>query len=429
MNISVRPLAAHDDCEVAIVGAGPYGLAAAAHLSAANVAIRVFGETMSFWRQNMPIGMTLRSPWIASHIPDPQQRFSLDAYCYEQKIDRPSPLPRENFIAYGGWFQQRVVPDLDRRRVIRIDAAGDGFRLLLEDGHSVLAKRVVMATGLLHQEYRPAAFQGLPRDLVSHSSDHNCFDSFRGRRVAVIGRGQSACESAVLLREAGAEVELICRGGIAWIGDPGRRSAFRKKMRSLLGQRLIPPSQVGPFPYSWLVEAPGIVRRLPGESRARITERCLLATAGVHLRARLQDTVVNETRQICDVRRETDRVALALDSGTRLFDHVLLATGYRPDVGKISALAPLHHGITTRDGSPILSAGMESSLRGLHFAGSSAVASFGPLLRFIAGAGFAARSIARSVRGERRMSRTLAESGSAPRGPIASSLMARRDCA
>jgi cation diffusion facilitator CzcD-associated flavoprotein CzcO len=51
------------DCDVAIIGAGPYGLAAAAHLNAANgIDIRVLGRPMSFWDEQMPRGMRLRSP-------------------------------------------------------------------------------------------------------------------------------------------------------------------------------------------------------------------------------------------------------------------------------------------------------------------------------------------------------------------------------
>ena len=68
-----------NDCEVAVIGAGPFGLATAAHLKSAKVATRVFGEPMSFWRQHMPDGMKLRSPWVASHIAHPENQLSLDA--------------------------------------------------------------------------------------------------------------------------------------------------------------------------------------------------------------------------------------------------------------------------------------------------------------------------------------------------------------
>ena len=46
--------------EIAVIGAGPYGLSIAAHMADANISTRVFGDTMSFWR-NMPKGMKLRS--------------------------------------------------------------------------------------------------------------------------------------------------------------------------------------------------------------------------------------------------------------------------------------------------------------------------------------------------------------------------------
>ncbi len=59
MSLSRREI----DCEVVIVGAGPYGLSAAAHLKAAHIDFRIFGDPMSFWRDHMPAGMMLRSGW------------------------------------------------------------------------------------------------------------------------------------------------------------------------------------------------------------------------------------------------------------------------------------------------------------------------------------------------------------------------------
>jgi len=398
MNVALRPIPSEADCEVAIIGAGPYGLATAAHLRASNVSIRVFGDAMSFWRRNMPNGMKLRSPWIATHIAAPHGRYTLDDYFHGANLPLPDLLPVENFIDYGAWFQKRVVPDLDTRAVVQVSEHDGGFRLALEDGVNFFARRVVMATGLLNHEYRPTQFDGLPRELVMHSCEHTDSERFRGRHVAVVGRGQSACESAALLHEAGAEVEIICRGGLVWNADPDRHGALRKTVRSLLGNALIPPSQVGPFPFNWLVEAPGLIRHLTEQARDRLNEHCLRATAILWLRPRLQDVPINEGRRILDVRRDGHHIALTLDNGTRRFDHVLLATGYRIDVDKMSVLEPPLRGRIARHGAqPMLSAGFESSVGGLHFVGASAVASFGPLLRFIAGAGFAARRITRSV--------------------------------
>src|ERR1700722_12985150 len=207
-----------NSCEVAVIGAGPYGLSVAAHLKAAGVATLVFGKPMAFWRHNMPKGMMLRSPWRATHISNPSGTLSLDAYAAAHGIADNRLLPLQDFVAYGEWFQRHAIPDVDRRAVRSIEATADGFRLTLDDGESVSAGRIVVATGLRHQEYRPEAFREAPAALVSHSSEHTEFEKFRGKRIAVIGRGQSACESAALLAEAGAEVELISRGDIHWLG-------------------------------------------------------------------------------------------------------------------------------------------------------------------------------------------------------------------
>ena len=399
MNIAVNPFRLHDHCEVAIVGAGPYGLAVAAHLRAANVSIRIFGDALSFWRDHMPDGMKLRSPWVATHIAEPRGCHRLDDYFAEAGLAIPKLLPVEQFIDYGRWFQCRVAPDLDPRAVTCIDACEGGFRLALADGDTLVARRVIMATGLLGHEHRPAEFDGLPRELVSHSCEHRGSQEFRGKRVAVIGRGQSACESAALLHEAGAEVELICRGDLSWNADPDQRGSLRKAVRSMLGNMLIPPSQVGPFPYSWLNETPGTIHRLSQSARDHVNENSLGATAILWLRPRLQDVPVNARRTIMAAHRIGDQVALTLDNGTRRYDHVMLATGYRTDVDKMKLLDPrLRQRIARYRGLPVLSNGMQSSVPGLHFVGAAAVGSYGPLLRFIAGAGFAARQVTRAAR-------------------------------
>jgi hypothetical protein len=101
---------------------------------------------------------------------------------------------------------------------------------------------------------------------------------------------------------------------------------------------------------------------------------------------------------IRSVKTQGSKVAIELDAGARSYDHVLLGTGYRIDIAKLGVLSTELIGSVARTGgSPVLGAGFESSVSGLHFAGASAVASYGPLMRFIAGAGYAARSVTRSV--------------------------------
>src|SRR5262245_7309568 len=128
-------------CNIAIVGAGPYGLSTAAHLKGASVeGVRVFGECMSFWDRHMPVGMLLRSPWAASHLADPGQQWTLDVFRSMSGNHLSSPVPLNRFVDYGRWFQSRAVPDLDPRKVARIESNnGSGYRLRLEDGEPVTA--------------------------------------------------------------------------------------------------------------------------------------------------------------------------------------------------------------------------------------------------------------------------------------------------
>src|SRR5487761_781267 len=120
MNLAFNRVHSDADCDVAVIGAGPYGLATAAHLRASNVNIRVFGEAMAFWRRNMPSGMKLRSPWIATHIADPLGRHKLDEYFGEARRPAPELLAVEDFIEYGAWFHNRVATDLDTRTVMQV---------------------------------------------------------------------------------------------------------------------------------------------------------------------------------------------------------------------------------------------------------------------------------------------------------------------
>jgi hypothetical protein len=398
-----------DDCEVAVIGSGPYGLAVAAHLRSAAVSTRVFGRPLSFWREHMPKGMRLRSPWIATHIADPEKRFSLDVFAREAALEPQDQLPIERFVQYGDWFQRQTVPDLDPRKVLRVENATLGFRLALEDENVIHAGRVVVAMGLANQELRPPQFAGVDRALVSHTCEHSGLDKWRGRRVAVVGRGQSACESATLLREAGSQVDLICRGEVRWVGmapgDAERARDWRWRLRELLQA----PSAVGPFPWNWLNELPGLERLLPDGMRSWIGTRSLRAASAWWVMPGLDGVQVRAGRAIKSVAGRGESVAVELDDGVHEYDHVLLGTGYRIDIAKLGVLAPELLGkINCRAGSPMLGTGLESSVPGLHFVGASAVDSHGPLLRFIAGAGYAGRSVTRRALAHRRWAKRYA---------------------
>jgi FAD-dependent urate hydroxylase len=387
---------------VAVIGAGPHGLAVAAHLRGAGVPVRCFGDPLGFWRHHMPAGMILRSPIRATHIADPKRELTIEHFERDtgRSLRRPSLL-LEEFNDYGAWFQQQVVPDLDFRRVADVRRDPGGFALRLDDGETLEASHVVVATGTAAFARRPEPFASLPPSLVSHSSDHATLASFASKRVAVIGAGQSALESAALLSEAGAAVEVLVRAEqINWLPDDTQpRASTRRRIDIPL-----PPTAVGGRASGWIAAAPDAFRRLPASLKPWVFQRCLRPAGSGWLRARLEHVVYTCGVSVTAAQPHDGAVRLELDDGSqRIVDHVLLGTGFTIDVSRYGLLASdLVAAIQTSDGYPRLGPGLESSVDGLHFVGAAAALSFGPVMRFVVGGWYAAPAVTLRILGRRQ---------------------------
>src|SRR5690348_8733119 len=170
--------------DIAIIGAGPYGLSIASHLRARGVDFRIFGSPMHTWRTQMPEGMRLKSEGFASTLYDPESAFTLGRYCQQRGIqysDIGFPIPLETFTAYGQEFQKRFVPHLEDKAVVSLDRTSAGFQISLAGGETAAARKVVVAVGISHFQHVPPVLSSLPDDFVSHSSRHRTFEKFRGR--------------------------------------------------------------------------------------------------------------------------------------------------------------------------------------------------------------------------------------------------------
>jgi thioredoxin reductase len=392
-------------CDIAIIGAGPYGLSIAAHLRARGADFRVFGTPLSTWRTAMPNRMLLKSDGFASSLSAPAPDSTLADYCRAHDLPyHPTdiPVPIQTFIEYGLDFQRRFVPDLEECVVTSVARNGRGYRLTLDDGQELDARRVVVAAGLTHFAITPELFAGLPAEQVTHASAHNDFAAFDGKDVTVIGAGSSAVDIAIALATAGARPRLVARAPSVHFTSPpdGHGSG-------LIGRLRKPPSGLGPGWRSRLCcDVPLLFRYVPARWRPEIVRRHLGPSSPWHLKPAFDSSVEVLTdyaigSAACNGKVRLDLVGRQAEPAMTVeTDHVICATGYRTDVDRLSFLdADLRKDLRTVAGAPVLSRGFESSVPGVYFAGIAAAVSFGPLMRFMYGDAFAAQRISSQLAG------------------------------
>ena len=389
--------------DVAIVGAGPYGLSIAAHLKNSGMSFRIFGRPMDSWVAHMPKGMLLKSDGFASDIYDPDARLTLERFCAERGIEYSHtqiPVRLDTFSSYGLAFRQRIVPELEEKMVVALDEAPGGFSLRLDDGQSVAARRVVLAVGITHFEHMPEDLAHLPAELLSHSYRHHDLEKFRGREVVVLGGGSSAIDMAILLHESGARVQLVARQkALKFHGAPETRT------RSLWERIRKPQSGIGPGLKTKLyADAPNLFRLLPEQTRLDIVRRTLGPAGGWFTKDKLMKNVplvLGCTTERAEARDGKVHLHLRWTDGKQqeiVADHVIAATGYKVNMERLKFLNPaIRSRVKTLQGSPVLSSNFESSVPNLHFVGIAAATSFGPVMRFAFGAGFTARKLAQSM--------------------------------
>ncbi len=395
--------------DVAIIGAGPYGLSLAAHLSEAGVEYRIFGKAMDAWKANMPPGMLLKShPWSTS-LYDPGSSFTLRQFCAERAIayhDSLMPLPLETFIDYGMAFQKRLVPKVEPKLLVALEPGAPGFLATFDDGEIVSARRIVLATGVHPFKYTPEVLSHLPANVLSHSGDYGPLDAFAGKEIAVLGSGASAIDIAALLHEKGASVSLIARTAeLRFANPPKEQRSLLRRLAYPLRHLLRPGSGIGD---SWLLkvcaDAPGLIHAMPSQWRLHLVR----TTLGPLGHASMQDRVIGKLSVLlgrrlegASVRGDQLDLRLAAHDGlteTRRFDHIIAATGYRIDLRRLEFLSSaVLARIDTVEYSPVLSENYESSVPGLYFIGPASANSFGPVTRFVFGAKHPSRRLMRRL--------------------------------
>ena len=390
--------------EVVIIGAGPYGLSLAAHLKAAGISHRIFGAPMSFWRENMPERILLKSAGFALSLYDPISKFTLKRYCAEKGIhyaDVGHHVALDTFRSFGLEFQRRIVPYLEQEWVERVEAKGDGFSITLASGTVAFCNRVILAVGVSLFAHVPEELERFSKQHVSHTSDINDLSRFEGKRVAVVGAGASAVDMAALLHETGAEVHLISRRETIEFPSSGPEG----RSRTLLDRVLKPMTSIGTgWKSVFCAQAPLLFRQMPSGFRHKVVKRYLGPAPGHFLRDRVVGKVqMHLGCKLSSAHATAEGVSLRLSSASGekhlKLDHVVAGTGFRFDINRLNFLSPeIRNGVRLDQHAPKLTANFESSVPGLHFVGMAAAPTFGPLLRFACGAEFACARLSRHLR-------------------------------
>lgn len=367
------------DADLLVIGAGPYAYSAAAHAQAQGITTRIVGKPMSFWRDQMPADMFLRSgrDWSL----DADGEHSFEAYFEDRGHDPAAhdPIAISVFLDHTEWFRDHKRLDVEELMVDSLTATDGRFEAGMSDGSSITAAKVLAAPGIAHFAQLPGWFEQVPADRRTHTSERVTFDDLAGARVAVIGGRQSAYEWAALLCDHGASrVDVIHRHDtprfekVSWaFVDPyvAQTVAHRGWWRTLSEERrqaiALEFWQVGRLTLeAWLTPRldPGVVRSRP----------------------RTQVTAVDATDANC--------VRLALSDGDLLeVDHVIAACGYRADLAAVPYLTGVIDRVSVTDGFPDLSPGLETTLPGLYVTGFAATRDFGPFYGFTKGCPSAAR--------------------------------------
>lgn len=377
--------------DLLIIGAGPFGLSMAAQASGRGIEYLAVGKPMGFWRENMPVGMYLRSDcdW---HL-DPLGVHTIDSYLETQGLRRADvePLSLSFYLGYARWFEEQlqIQPTPVRvRQLDHIEGRNYAFRASLESGEVITARRVVIAVGFEYFKNRSQSVINLfPPGRFTHTCDLVDFSGLRGRRCLIIGGRQSAFEWAALLNESGAAAVHVSHRH----DSPAFAAADWSWVKPFV-------DGMAADPWSYLrlseEEKRAISRRLWVEGRLKIEP---------WLEPRIKkDTIKLWPRtQVAACRELPDgELRVTLDNGQALHvDDVILATGYRVQIDQVPFLARgnMLGKLVTRNGFPVLDEQLQSSVPGLFITSMAATQDFGPFFAFTVSARTSAKLIGKAI--------------------------------
>ena len=371
-----------------IIGSGPFGLALAAYVKSLNLDYLAVGKPMEFWKTNMPEGMFLRS--ASNWSLDPTEQASILHYLATlgKSPAEVEPLSRAFYLEYCQWFQEQHNLQCLPFYVTKLYKLGERFRAILENGDVIEAKNIVVAIGMGYFRNLPSELTDLlPEGRFRHTVEAVQFKSLKGKRVLILGGRQSAFEWTALLHDEGAaEVHLVYRHESPQFAESDW-------------------TWVEPLVDS-MVDNPGWFRNLTQQEKDAISMRLwsegrLKLESWLEKRVMKQNTHIHpKTKLIFCTERLDAALNICLDNGESfVVDDVILATGYKMDLGQISFLmrGNLFKNIAVNNSFPVLDEHFQSSVKGLYFTSMPAMQDFGPFFRFTVSVRASAKMIGNAI--------------------------------
>ncbi|MGH3103566.1 MAG: flavin-containing monooxygenase [Gaiellaceae bacterium] len=194
--------------DVVVIGGGQAGLAASHELTRAGVEHVVL--------ERGRIGETWRGRWNSFCLVTPNWTVQLPGYPYDGD-DPDGFMPRDETVAYLELYAADFrAPLREGIEVTSLEITREGRLLLRTSGGDIRAESVVVGTGAYQRPHRPPGASTLPPGLLQIDvEDYRDPEALPSGKVLVIGSGQSGCQIAEELLEAGREVFLAC-GRAPW---------------------------------------------------------------------------------------------------------------------------------------------------------------------------------------------------------------------
>jgi cation diffusion facilitator CzcD-associated flavoprotein CzcO len=358
------------DTSLLVIGAGPYGVAAAARAVERGIDTVIAGRPMGFWTEHMPNGMFLRSrpDW---HL-DASGVHTFEAFLEERGISAADidPVPIGVFLDYAAWFQQQKGLTVRDSLVSRLTTQDGRFAAFFDDGTEIAADTVVAAPGAGYFQRLPEWSTSVPSGIGVHTAELIRFEELRGARVLIVGGRQSAYEWAALLGDHGAErVDIVHRHDVprfervswkfvnayidATLSVPGWWRSLTQTEQEAIARQFW---EVGRLTLEWW-----LTPRLAGDRFHR--------WPGTH---------------VVEVTSDHDNTATVMLSNLQRLtvDRIIFATGYRTDISQVPYLGDVISRISAADGAPVLDTAFQSTLAGLYIPGFAATHAFGPFFGF-----------------------------------------------